>query len=216
MTPEFAAAVDNLFLYVLDLLERIERQEEPAASDERIRIRGRIERAEAKLGRRQDWELAKYALVAWIDDMLIEAPWQGRHWWKENALEFEVFNSSNAFTAFYTKANDASALTKKDALEVFYICVVLGFRGLYRDPSAAMQSEQFGLPPDLESWARETAMAIRLGQGRPPIAETGHPGLGAPPLGGKFHLVGMSLLGVVLAAFTVILGWIVFFGPNNG
>jgi type VI secretion system protein ImpK len=207
MTPEFAQAVDAIFLYVLDLLERIERNESPQVSEERIRIRGHIDQAEARLGKRKDWELAKYALVVWTDDVLINAPWDGRKWWEENVLEVEVFNTRESFTVFYTKAEEAAQLSKKEALEVFYVCVVLGFQGLYRDPSTATMAEQLGLPDNLESWARNTAMAIRLGQGRPPITEITRPGQGAPPLEGKFNLVGMTLASVVLAALTVIIGW---------
>ena len=211
MTPEFAKAADPVFLYVLELLDRIERNEPLVVADERMRVRAAIDRAEAMLGRRDDWELAKYGLVAWIDDLLINAPWDGRLWWKENALEFEIFNTADAYTMFYSKADDAAKMVRKDALEVFYVCVVLGFRGLYRDAEGAGLAEQLGMPPDLDSWARKTSMAIQLGQGRPPIAEAPRPGEGAPPLEGKFNLVAMSLALVSLSAITVILGCLMLF-----
>jgi type VI secretion system protein ImpK len=212
MTPEFAAAVDRVFLHVLRLLERIGRGEHPAAEDERLRIRGWIDQAEAQLGEREDWKLAKYALAAWIDDMLIDAPWNSRGWWKENALEVEIFNTRLRNEQFYVKAQEASSLVRKDALEVFYLGVVLGFRGLYRDPAtAAASAEPRGLPPDLETWARQTAMAIKLGQGRPPISDASRPGEGAPPLEGLSALIWSSLAGVILAGFAVIFAWMVFF-----
>ena len=211
MTPEFALAVDNIFLHVLGLLERIGRDENPPVKEERLRIRGWIDQAEAILGQRPDWQLAKYALVAWIDDVLIDAPWEGRGWWKENALEVEIFNTRLRNEQFYLKAKEASALTRKDALETFYVCAVLGFRGLYRDPmAAAALAEPRGLPADLETWARQTSMAIQLGQGRPPISEASVPATGAPPLEGPFLLVWATLAAVVLAAFTVILGSMMF------
>jgi type VI secretion system protein ImpK len=212
MSPEFAIAVDQVFLHVLGLLERIGRDESPPVAEERLRIRGWIDHAEAILGQRPDWHLAKYALVAWIDDVLIEAPWEGRGWWKENALEVEIFNTRLRNEQFYLKAKEASALARKDALEVFYVCAVLGFRGLYRDPmAAAALAEPRGLPPDLDTWARQTSMAIQLGQGRPTIGEASAPAAGAPPLEGPFLLVWATLAAVVLAAFTVIFGWLVFF-----
>ena len=86
MTPKFAKAVDNVFLGVLDLLERIERNQSINVSDERTRIQKRIDNAEAQLGSTQDWQLAKYALVSWIDSMLIGAPWDGNTWWENNPL----------------------------------------------------------------------------------------------------------------------------------
>ncbi len=212
MTPEFAAAVDRIFLHVLGLLERIGRGENPPAEEERVRIRGWIDQAEAQLGQQEDWKLAKYALVCWIDDVLIDAPWDNREWWRENALEVEIFNTRLRNEQFYVKAQEASSLPRKDALEVFYVCVVLGFRGLYRDPvAAAALAAPRQLPPDLETWAKQTSMAITLGQGRPAIPDASKPGEGAPPLDGLFSLIGSSLAGVVLAAFTVIFVWMVFF-----
>jgi hypothetical protein len=79
------------------------------------------------------------------------------------------------------KGKEAASLASKDALEVFYVGVVLGFRGLYRDPTAAaILAEPRGLPLDLETWAKQTSMAIQLGQGRPQISEaTNH--RSAPP-----------------------------------
>jgi type VI secretion system protein ImpK len=211
MTPQFAAAVDPIFQHVLELLERINRSERLDPSEEGRRIQNWLREAEAHLGQKKDWELAKYALVSWIDDLLIEAPWEGRLWWKENALEVELFNTRERATLFYSKAKEASNLTRRDALEVFYVCVVLGFRGLYRDGSAVLLADQLGLPVDLESWAREASRSIQLGQGRPPIDAMPRPGSGAPPLEGKFVLVGSSLLCVVLAAFTAAMGWLLFF-----
>jgi type VI secretion system protein ImpK len=199
MTPAFSDAVDPVFLDVLGLMERIGRDEHPSPKEERLRIRGWLDQAESILGHGPDWQLAKYALVAWIDDMLIDAPWEGRGWWKENALEVEVFNTRLRHEQFYVKAQEASALPRKDALEVFYVCVVLGFRGLYR------------VPAELETWARSASMAIQLGQGRPPIGEVSVAGEGAPPLDGPFLLIWSTLAGVVLAAFTAILAWVLFF-----
>jgi type VI secretion system protein ImpK len=212
MTPETAKVVDSIFLYVLALLDRIERGAAPVVSDERTKIRSRIDSAEATLGQREDWQLAKYALVAWIDEVLIDAPWDGNQWWNENALEFEYFQTHDRHDRFYSQAEEAAKLPKKDALEVFYVCVVLGFRGLYRTASGASLAEQLGMPPDLESWARKTAMAIQLGQGRPPIVAGARRGTGAPPLEGKFQFVGMTLAAVCLAAITVILAGVLFYG----
>ena len=211
MTPRFSKAVDPVFQHVLGLLERIGHDESLKPEEERVRIRGWLDQAEGQLGQGPEWQLAKYALVSWIDDVLIDAPWEGRLWWKENALEVEAFNTRLRNEQFYIRAREASTLAQKDALEVFYVCVVLGFRGLYRDPvAAAALAEPRQLPADLESWARQTSMAIQLGQGRPPISDSGRPLEGAPPLEGPLELVWSAFVGVVLAAFTVILVWIVF------
>jgi type VI secretion system protein ImpK len=201
MSPEFAKAVDPIFLHVLGLLDRIGKGENPVVQNERLRIRGWLDQAEARLGGRPDWQLAKYALVSWIDEVMLEAPWDGHEWWNENVLEVELFNTRLAHEEFYLKAREASGLPQRDALEVYYVCVVLGFRGLYRDPEiASTMSEALGMPGDLETWAKQTALAIRLGQGRPKLVESEEVGLGAPPLEGQTRLVWSSLFGVILAA----------------
>jgi type VI secretion system protein ImpK len=205
MTPQFAQAVDRIFLAVLGLLDRIGRNETLVPSEERVRIRAALDHAESVLGQSPDWQLSRYALVTWIDDVLIEAPWEGRQWWEENALEVEIFNTRDAFTAFYTKAVEAATLTHKNALEVFYVCVVLGFRGLYRDPvEAVAEAESMGMPGDLETWARQTSTAIKLGQGLPPIAEKGMVPNGAPALESKAFFISYLLIGVILAGLNLI------------
>ena len=211
MTPDFAVAIDPIFLHVLGILERIGLNEAMSPQEERESVLNWLRNAEAQLGQRQEWELAKYALVAWIDDMLIEAPWGGRQWWKENALEVEIFNTRERATQFFAKSQNATKTTRRDALEVFYVCVVLGFRGLYRDPQAAFLASQFSLPADLESWARQTARSIQLGQGRPSIHEKPRPASSAPPLEGKFLLLGSCVMSVVLSVFAALLGWLLFF-----
>jgi type VI secretion system protein ImpK len=206
MTPQFAKAVDPVFMHVLGLLDRIGRDESPTPQDERMHVRGWIDQAEAVLGQAPDWELAKHALVYWIDEVLINAPWEGRNWWSENPLEVELFNSRLANEQFYHKAREAGTLTRKDALEVFYVCAVLGFRGLYRDPmAAAMLAPARGLPNDLESWAKQTSLSIRVGA-RPPIQATGQLGPSAPPLEGQSLLVASSMATAVLGALTLIAG----------
>jgi type VI secretion system protein ImpK len=101
------------------------------------------------------------------------------------------------------KAKEASSLRRKDALEVYYVCVVMGFRGLYRDLNrAAAFSEALGLPPDLDTWARQTAMAIQLKLGRPPISEATVSIEGAPPLDGPFSFIWAALAGLILTVLT--------------
>jgi hypothetical protein len=81
---------------------------------------------------------------------------------------------------------------------------------LYRDPQGALLAHQLTLPPDLESWARQTARAIQLGQGRPPVTEKPRPPGDAAPLEGKFLFLGSTVITAVLAVFAALLGWLLF------
>jgi type VI secretion system protein ImpK len=213
MTPKFANAVDPIFLQILDLLARIQRQDKASAQEERLRVGALFDQAAAVLGAGAEWELAKYALASWIDEVLLDAPWDGADWWSNNVLEVALFNTRLCNERFYLRALEASSLAQRDALEVFYVCVVLGFRGLYRDPHlAAMMTQMHGLPPDLEGWSKQTALAIRLGQGRPQLAGPRRELLGAPPLRNRPLAVWSWLLAALLSAGAAVAYSILFLG----
>jgi type VI secretion system protein ImpK len=199
MTPQFAQAVDPIFLAMLDLLDQIGQNQPVSPQNERYRLVAAVDYAEAALGGGLEWELAKYALVSWIDEMLVETPWSGRDWWSNNVLEVHYFNTRLCNERFYTKAQEASGQPRRDALEVFYNCVILGFRGLYRDANLADSlTAANGLPPDLLSWTKQTAMAIRLGQGRPPLPRPRREIQGVPPLGRRAAVVWSCSIAILL------------------
>jgi type VI secretion system protein ImpK len=214
MTPRFAQAVDPIYLAVLDLLDRIARGKPPAAQEAQLQIRALIDQAEAILGASQEWALAKYGLASWTDEVLVDIPWEGRDWWSNNVLEVQMFNTRNCSEQFYVKAQQASTLPGRDALEVFYNCVVLGFRGLYSDPTLASTLAQAnGLPEDLETWARQTSLSIRLGQGRPEMTSPRREIRGAPPLLGKGTVVWTWLTALLLAVSNVVF-YLLYFGRS--
>ena len=209
MTPDFSYAIDPIFTYVIETLDQISHNQGVAAEEVRQRLDNRFREAEAQLGSRKGWELAKYALVAWIDDVMIGAPWGGGEWWENNSMEFSHFNTRDRATEFFKRAEEAGQLSRRDPLEVFYVCVVLGFRGLYGLPEAAFLAEHLGLPPRIDEWAKRTSRSIELAQGRPPIAESPSRMDGAPPLEGKFVLLRWSLGLLALAAITLV-AWFLF------
>lgn len=211
MSPTFAKAVDPIFLCMVEVLERIEAGATPDAREERMRLLNLFEEAEAIVGAGREWELAKYALVSWIDEMLVETVWDGSGWWANNVLEVELFGTRVCNEQFYVRALEASTLARRDALEVYYDCVVLGFRGLYREPTlAASLAEAHGLPPDLESWTKRAAMSIRLGQGRPELPKPRREIRGAPPLRSRSSVV-WAWLGVVMMLTLNIVTYLILF-----
>jgi len=205
MTPGFARAIDPIFLQVLDLLERLGQGESPSPQDERSRIRAIIDQAEATLGSGPEWESAKYAIVAYIDEVLVDTAWPGQDWWSNNVLEMEYFKTRSRFEKFWARAREATTLERRDALEVYYICVVLGFRGLYRDPQMADSLVQnYDLPPDVDAWARQVTMSIRLGQRRGTLPSPRGEISGAPPLRMTTAVLWSWWLTAVLAAVNIL------------
>lgn len=205
MNPKHSLAVDPFLLHSLDLLDRISSGSDPNPQEERVRLRAFLDQGEAIVGAGKDWQLTRYALVAWIDEMLVEASWSHREWWSNNVLERELFNTRECAERFFVNAKEASGLSQRDALEVYYVCVILGFRGIYSEPTLArMISESLGLPEDLNVWAKQVSMSIRLGQGRPALKEASREIAGAPPLPSKNRVVWPWLFAAILAAWNVI------------
>jgi type VI secretion system protein ImpK len=122
-------------------------------------------------------------------------------------LEFEFFRTRDRGTVFYKNAEEAQRTPGlRDALEVYYLCVFLGFRGLYRDPTAAIGiAEHWGLPKRLEDWVEQTAMAVTARK-LPTLESAGVPGPGAPPLeGGALMLTFLATLAISLGLVLVAL-----------
>jgi type VI secretion system protein ImpK len=199
MTPQFSAAVDPIFLKVLALMDRVDKNEVTAPDWERQSLETLFREAEGQLTDAAAWNLAKYALASWIDDLLISSPWRGRDWWESNSLEFALFKTRDRATKFYVKAKEAAELPRRDALEVFYLCVILGFRGLYKLGEAEIIAGQLNLPMTLAGWTRNTAAAIQQRQGRPPLREAPQAPSGAPPLENRFHAVSALIATMILS-----------------
>ncbi len=206
MSPDFAAVVDPIFLATLQLETRISEKAKVISADERLNLERKINEAEIKLGNTQEWQLTKYALCCWIDAKLIDAPWNGSVWWKDNCLEVRYFGHRYAHEDFFKRAVDAQGLSRKDALEVYYIAVVLGFRGFYGDSDAAYRAEKIQslrLPSTVEGWCKEVARSLQLRQGRPQIIDRIQAGGSAKPLGGRSSLAAFSLVSALLLAAAV-------------
>ena len=213
MRPEFARAIDPIFLATLQFIERIERNDRLVAADERATLLRKIDDAELQLGSTPEWQLAKYALCAWIDALLIDAPWQGKGWWKDNCLEKKYFHRRDAHDAFFQRATEAAALGRKDALEVYYLAVVLGFRGFYGENDASYKASMIAthrLPESVEAWCRSTARSLQLRQGRPDIPGSVQVGGSARPLNGKNALAIYSMLSIVLLGMAIATAVVVF------
>lgn len=205
MTPQFARAVDPVIVHVLELLDRIGRQAAGSVREERDQVLQKVRDAEAQLGSSEGWPWAKYALAAWIDEVLVAAPWPERKEWANNTLEFDFFKTQDRATDFFLKAKEADKLPTSDVSEVYYVCVLLGFRGLYgSDPNEALfLADRFHLPHSIEEWTRSMSRRIKLLQ----TAEVPHSVAeieGAPPLTGKFMLVGAVLLLILMSSVFAI------------
>jgi len=139
----------------------------------------------------------RYALVCWLDELMVETPWGSR--WNENKLETQLYRTNLRASLFWEQAKRAEGRSS-DALEVFFLCVTLGFRGDLRDSAAK-----------LEEWYNATQTRIINSQpqrwdGEPP---EGEPVTYVPPLEGREKLQRMLMVGA--AVFLILIPAVVIF-----
>jgi type VI secretion system protein ImpK len=86
---------------------------------------------------------AAYALVALLDETVLSQPGPCRDSWLANPLQLEKFGDNLAGEEFYRKLDDLLGAQRPDRelLEVYYLCLCLGFAGKYL-LSNAEQREQ--------------------------------------------------------------------------
>ncbi len=70
----------------------------------------------------------RYALVGWLDELFTcDSPWAAL--WNEQKLEVELYGTNDRAWKFWEQARLAQARPGSEALEVMFLCVMLGFRG---------------------------------------------------------------------------------------
>lgn len=76
---------------------------------------------------------AKFALVAFTDESILSSNWSGKHSWGLKSLAWELFNSNSAGSDFFQALEQLRQRTHNnlEALEVYYLCLALGFKGKY-------------------------------------------------------------------------------------
>ena len=78
--------------------------------------------------------LAKFALVAFLDETIISSSWSQKEAWLSDPLQIKLFETFNAGEEFFNFLNELSQKTSanKEVLEVYYLCLSLGFKGKYQ------------------------------------------------------------------------------------
>lgn len=215
MRKEIAEAVFPIFTRGLDLRARLEQGERVNLTREcndlcqqllrlpnRPEFVGEGERFTGDGSGPQPFQGIRYALVCWLDDLIIlglsphnaevSTEWRDRH-----SVERELYQVSIRGEQFWLQENQARQ-TDADVIEVFSLCVLLGFRG-----------DRRGQPAELQDW-RQSIEEARSGHrsrkwpDRPP--ERPVPSDVSPRLARKRLFPAMVLLclvvGVVAAAVT--------------
>jgi type VI secretion system protein ImpK len=144
----------------------------------------------------------RYALVCWLDELFVlDSAWSTE--WNERKLEVALYGTNDRAWKFWEQARRAETQPGGDALEVFFLCVMLGFRGDLREDATKLQA-----------WVAGTQIRVAKSQAQewqvPPELQ---PPTNVPPLRGRDRLqrmvliVGLVLLIVIpLTTFLLVTG----------
>jgi len=81
----------------------------------------------------EDVQLAKYALAAFLDETILTSDSPVKNAWADRPLQLAYFNDFSAGEEFYNKIDALRGAKNTGVLEVYYLCLALGFRGKYVD-----------------------------------------------------------------------------------
>jgi type IV/VI secretion system ImpK/VasF family protein len=200
MTDAFADLVMPIFHRVINLQNRLSRGE-PKTLDEVMHLtRAWIDEAGRRVAAnpelKRSFDRARYGLVAWIDETLTNSEWGRSTGWgsEEHVLEWFMFKSRGRAYLFYQHSDDTEAHGDMDALEVYLLCVTLGFVG-----------EHVYDPEQLTAWVERVYGRVSEASSvaSKPFPEEDGGGAGFGPLGGPSLLVTVSILFAVTALFTL-------------
>ncbi len=78
--------------------------------------------------------LTKFALAAFIDETVISSSWDQKDEWLSEPLQILLFDTFNAGEEFFSNLNilRQRSGTNKEILEIYFLCLSLGFKGKYQ------------------------------------------------------------------------------------
>lgn len=104
----------------------------------RQRIKRLLDKAAQEAARagadHEDVQAARFALVAFIDETILSSEWPQKDHWLARPLQLEIFDRYDAGEEFFVKLDElrASRAVRAEVLEVYYLCMALGFKGRYQ------------------------------------------------------------------------------------
>ncbi len=77
---------------------------------------------------------ARYAVAAYLDEMIINSRWTHREQWASRPLQYDFFGDFTAGEGFFRRLETIrrSLPVDDDLLEIYALCLIFGFEGQYR------------------------------------------------------------------------------------
>lgn len=129
-----AELATEVCLFALGMRDRANSAQFPIVHNGAMRLLGEFE-AKAKAEKIDPADIAdvKYALAAFVDEVVLNTDWPGRDSWADDPLQLHYFGTYLAGEGFFERLEGIKAQGKSrvDALRVYYDCLLLGFKGKY-------------------------------------------------------------------------------------
>ena len=77
-----------------------------------------------------DFDLARFAVFAWVDETLLSCEWQDKDSWQKESLQRVNYQTADAGEVFFDRLNGIGP-HQRDVREVYYLCLAMGFKGRY-------------------------------------------------------------------------------------
>lgn len=81
----------------------------------------------------EDYDMARFAVFAWIDEAILNSGWKEKGRWQGELLQRVHYQTTDAGEHFYDRLNTVS-LQQRDVREVYYLCLAMGFTGRHCHP----------------------------------------------------------------------------------
>ncbi len=78
----------------------------------------------------EDYNEARFAVCAWVDEMILNSDWKEKGRWQREQLQRLYYNTTNAGEEFFEHLSSLD-MGRRDVREVYYLCLALGFQGQY-------------------------------------------------------------------------------------
>jgi len=79
---------------------------------------------------REDYDQARFAICAWVDETILSSDWAQKGKWQREQLQRIYYNTTEAGEEVFDRLNNLG-LHQREAREVYYLCLALGFKGRY-------------------------------------------------------------------------------------
>jgi type VI secretion system protein ImpK len=105
----------------------------------------------------------KYAVAALLDESLMRSAWPGRTGWSQHSFQWTLFQETLAGVNFFERLTRLRQEANRNIalLEVFYLCLILGFQGKYAlSGEEALQALQTDLKQQINGHRGEPPLAL--------------------------------------------------------